>query len=144
MKNMNPQFGEKIRALRKARKLTLEEAGEKIGISPAQLSSYETGHRNISAMRLNEFANLYDVSTDYLLGRNENIQKNPVHDPADEAALIDFLQSIRKYGMDRFKVIVKVMEFIRKQFETLDRPDIPITTLAQTYKEITDKSKNSK
>jgi len=125
MKNMSPQFGARIRALRKARKLTLEETGEKIGISPAQLSSYETGHRNISAMRLNEFANLYDVSTDYLLGRNENIQKNPVHDPADEAALIDFLQSIKKYGLARFKAIVKIMETIHKQMESLDRPDIP-------------------
>ncbi len=125
MKNMSPQFGARIRALRKARKLTLEETGAKLGISPAQLSSSETGRRNMSAVRLNEFANLYDVSADYLLGRNEDIRKDPVHDPADEAALMDFLQSIKKYGLARFKAIVKIMETIHKQMESLDRPDIP-------------------
>ena len=46
--------------------------------------------------------------------------------------LKDFLQSIRKYSIDRFKVIVKVIEFLRKQQDSLDRPDILVATLAQT------------
>ena len=141
MAEMNPQFGERVRALRKARGLTMEEAGAKLGISQAQMSDYENNRRNISAMRLAEFARLFNVSTDYLLGINEGVQQNPVHDPEDEAVLANFLLSIKRYGLDRFKVIVKVIEFIRKQFESLDRPDIPVTTLAQTDSQKTKKQK---
>ena len=43
---------EKIRTWRKARKLSIEEAGELVGVSGVQWSRYETGKRRIPAENL--------------------------------------------------------------------------------------------
>lgn len=99
------------------------EAGAKLGISQAQMSDYENNRRNISAMRLADFARLYNVSTDYLLGMNEGVQQNPVHDPEDEATLAHFLSAIKQYSLENFKIIVKQVDEYRKLFDNLDKPD---------------------
>ncbi|KNY13115.1 hypothetical protein AKG11_31080 [Shinella sp. SUS2] len=43
---------EKIRTWRKARKLSIEEAGDLVGVSGVQWSRYETGKRRIPAENL--------------------------------------------------------------------------------------------
>ena len=119
MTAINPKFGERMKTLRKARGLTMGEAGAKLGISQAQISDYENNRRNISSMRLAEFARLYNVSTDYLLGMNEGEKLNPNHDPKDEAIFAHFLSEIKQYSLEKFKIIVKQMDEYRKLFEKL-------------------------
>ncbi|MER2008781.1 MAG: helix-turn-helix transcriptional regulator [Psychrobacillus sp.] len=54
-------------------KQTQEEVAKKLGISRARYSHYENGIREPDNELLQAIANLYEISVDSLLGRNENL-----------------------------------------------------------------------
>lgn len=62
---MNNNF----KACRISRHLSVSEVSQKIGISNQAIDSIEKGKNNPSTNTLLQFAELYEVSTDYLLGR---------------------------------------------------------------------------
>lgn len=63
-------FGQRIKALRKERKYTQEDVAKKLNISIAALSRYETGSFEPKSLELIvDLATLFNVSTDYLLGK---------------------------------------------------------------------------
>ena len=69
-------LGKRIKALRKELKLTQEDIAKKLNISVAALSRYETGAFEPKSLELIvELATLYNVSTDYLLGKSD--ARNP-------------------------------------------------------------------
>ena len=59
---------EKIRLLRSENKYTQKQLAELLDVSPSIVSGYETGERTPSLENLIALAQLYDCSTDYLLG----------------------------------------------------------------------------
>lgn len=66
-------FGKRLRNLRKNKKLTLRELGEKLNTSFSLLAMYERGERDPSVDKLELIADFFNVSTDYLLGRTNII-----------------------------------------------------------------------
>ncbi len=54
---------------------TLTTVAQKMNISHSAISLYENGHRSVDASLLNQFADLYNVSVDYLLGRSTSENK---------------------------------------------------------------------
>ena len=59
----------KIRQIRKEKGLSITELAEMIGISYQSLQRYEAGKRDPSIQVLIALANFFDVSVDYLVGR---------------------------------------------------------------------------
>ena len=70
-------LGERLRELRKNRSMTQEELGKIINVTKVSVSGYENGNRSPDTETLQKIADFFDVSTDYLLGRD---------DPRDELA----------------------------------------------------------
>lgn len=66
---MFPTF-EKVRELAKKQGLSLNQVEEKLGYSKNTL--YSLKRQKVSSERLQEIANYFNVSTDYLLGRTDN------------------------------------------------------------------------
>ena len=65
-------IGEKLKALRKERKLTLEDVSRSLDISRANINKYENGNiTNIPSDRIEQLAKFYDVSPAYLMGWEE-------------------------------------------------------------------------
>ncbi len=62
----------KFRTARQLKKLKVIEAAELLGISQPTLSAWETGNKVPSVEGLEKMANLYGVTTDFLLGRSES------------------------------------------------------------------------
>jgi len=62
---------ERLRGLRKARGLKQEEAAALCEISLMSFRRYETGTREPTATVLWKMADVFDVSTDYLIGRTD-------------------------------------------------------------------------
>ena len=60
---------EKLLALRKRYGYSQRQVAEKLGVSPAIISAYETGERTPSTENLLALSYLYNCETDYLLGR---------------------------------------------------------------------------
>lgn len=65
-------FGNRIKELRTEKQWTQEFVAEKLNISMGALSRYETGMYEPKSLDLvKDFAVLFDVSTDYLLGKSD-------------------------------------------------------------------------
>lgn len=58
-------IGNKLKTLRKGRKLTQQELSEKLGLSRATISNYEVGRRSPHLSELRRFADFYGVGLDY-------------------------------------------------------------------------------
>lgn len=58
-------IGNKLKTLRKGRKLTQQELSEKIGLSRATISNYEVGRRSPHLSELRRFAEFFGVGLDY-------------------------------------------------------------------------------
>ena len=71
-------FSEKLKALRKEQKITQEQLAKILGVERSSVKKYETG--TLPSMEiLTRIATYFDVSTDYLLGR-EDKKKSPEGD----------------------------------------------------------------
>ena len=88
-KSMFPTF-EKVRELARKKGLSLNQVEEKLGYSKNTL--YSLKRQKVSSERLQEIADYFNVSTDYLLGRTDNpaIAGNSlVNEPDDIDKIID-------------------------------------------------------
>lgn len=61
---------EKLKELRKSKKITQEQLAEKLDISRSKVSSWETNRRDMSITEAIELANIYEVSLDNLFEIN--------------------------------------------------------------------------
>ena len=59
----------RVKELRLENHLTQEELAEKVNTTKANISMIENGKRNLTASSLQIFADFFNVSTDYLLGK---------------------------------------------------------------------------
>ena len=64
-------FSERLKTLRKEKKLTQKELAEQIGISQKSYSHWETGKNEPSLENLIKLADLFEVSLDWLFGRDK-------------------------------------------------------------------------
>ncbi|ALA50964.1 transcriptional regulator [Shouchella clausii] len=62
---------ERLKTLRKERQLTQEQLGELINVTKVSISGYENGNRTPDTDTLRRLADVFGVSTDYLLGRSK-------------------------------------------------------------------------
>lgn len=64
---------ERIKALRERKGFTQDDLAERLGMNRANISNYERGIiTNIPADVLQKMADLFDTTTDYLLGRTDD------------------------------------------------------------------------
>lgn len=81
-------MGNRIRELRRARKMTMKQLGEELGVAESTISQYETGKRqpdNETLLRLGEF---FDVTVGYLLGAET--EKAPTQEGERKITADDF------------------------------------------------------
>ena len=66
---MNPyEFGQRITNERNNLSISQKDLADILGVSPSQISNYESGKRMPSYDILETMANYFHVTTDYLLG----------------------------------------------------------------------------
>jgi transcriptional regulator with XRE-family HTH domain len=103
---------DKMRMLRKEAGLTQKELGERLSLAEATVSHYELGLRSPDNEKLNDIADFFGCSVDYLLGRTtlRNAEKEFIAAcridglPADIPD--ELLRDVRKYA-----------EYLWKQYE---------------------------
>jgi transcriptional regulator with XRE-family HTH domain len=110
-------YGERLRALRKARKLTTQQVAEKLNIKQPSYSAYENEVNKPSFLRLKQFAELYNVSVDYIIGLTDN----PDRDSKPKPDLRDFQRYIqdeklhwngRPLEEEELEPILKLLEIV--------------------------------
>lgn len=63
---------ERLKSLRKSKRLTQDQLAEVLNIGIQSIKRYETGKQDASSTHLVLIADFFHVSTDYLLGRSNN------------------------------------------------------------------------
>jgi len=67
-------FSDRVKELRKARKMTQRQMADALGITERSYQRYEA-ENNPKNETLIKLADFFDVSTDYLLGRSDNSKR---------------------------------------------------------------------
>jgi len=66
------EIGQRLKELRKLKKMTLKEVGEYLSLTGVAVSCYEKGTRKTSPDVIQKLADLYEVSIDDLYGRQND------------------------------------------------------------------------
>lgn len=103
----------RLRALREEFGYLQKFVADKLGIKSNTLSGYENGTRTPDPSMLSNIADLYNVSTDYLLGRT-NV-RNGVELAAHRSD--DFLEDLPEEAV---KELETFKEFIRAKYRNKD------------------------
>ena len=75
-------LGYRLKKERERRKWSQKFVAEKIGITNTVLSNYERDYRDPDTTTLGKLADLYEISTDELLGRSNKLSKKEERDIA--------------------------------------------------------------
>ncbi len=65
------KMNKRLVSLRKEKGLSREELSIKLGVSYSTIAKYESGSREPDIEMIDKIANLFEVTTDYLLGRSD-------------------------------------------------------------------------
>lgn len=92
-------LGKHLKNEREKRGWSQKYVAEKIGITNTVLSNYERNYRDPDTNTLKKLADLYEVSTDYLLDRSNTPHHKTKEDDFDSLAEINRL--IKEYGIEQ-------------------------------------------
>ncbi len=88
-------IGERIKELRKRAKINQEELGAKLEVTGAAVGSYERGKREPSIESIKKMCEIFNVSSDYLLGMTDDLHA-PVR-YTDKQVELDTLLSVNEH-----------------------------------------------
>ena len=109
-------IGERLKDLRTAQKLTLEQLSAEVGISKSALGKYESDNgKDISPYSILVLADYYGVSCDYLMGRTET--KNHPNTALHELHLSDDALEVLKAGDFNHRLLSEMI--CHKDFQTM-------------------------
>ena len=96
-----PEIGDRIKRLRNQRELSQTELGQLLGVSKSVVSSYENSVHMPPYDVLIHIAQIFGVSTDYLLGvsGNKTIRVDGLTDAQVEALLV-IVQELKSASVD--------------------------------------------
>ena len=101
-------IGERLKDLRVAKKLTLEQLSAEVGISKSALGKYESDNgKDISPYSILVLADYYGVSCDYLMGRTET--KNHPNTALHELHLSDASIDVLKTGKFNHRLLSELI-----------------------------------
>lgn len=90
-------FGKRIRSLRKANNMTQEDLAKHFKCAKSTISQYENGINEPDIKTILRFADFFNVSVDYLLGRVEEAAKNYYNYFADPTILENLKVFLNKF-----------------------------------------------
>lgn len=95
---------------------TQDELAQKLGISKGSVAMWETNKRTPSTETLIRLADLFGVTTDYLLGRSENPTPDSVANaPQDASRTANLLSAFEQLDTDNQDIIIGEAKKLLKQ-----------------------------
>lgn len=101
-------LGSRMKLLREGKNMSQKELGEGIGVSDVMISMYEQNKKKPSLSTVIRIADFFDVSTDYLLCKdNQNNNDIPENITAVARDLMDLPEENKKLAIDMIKMMSK-------------------------------------
>lgn len=117
-------FPQRLKALRKDRKLSQETLAKEVGIDRTSISHYENSEENDERIprldTLEKIADFFDVTYDYLLGRTDEplVKEDQAVYKVTPAAAVEYPEDIRHFLMTLPDMLLQVPD---EERETLIR-----------------------
>lgn len=115
---MNTTLGEKIKYLRRQKKLSQKEFGKLFSLAESTIGMYERDERKPDYETLKSFADFFNVSTDYLLGRsikfNELVDYENVDELINNPELKRWYKDLPNSKEEDLEALKQMWEIIKK------------------------------
>ncbi|MBH0171061.1 helix-turn-helix domain-containing protein [Fictibacillus sp. 18YEL24] len=109
-------FGERLRELRKTKtNYTMKEFGKIFNLAESTISGYETGSRKPDMETIQKFADYFEVSIDYMIGRSEDKGKNEAK-PDNENLFYFDLEGLSEEDKKEIDKYIELLKLRAKQF----------------------------
>lgn len=104
------KFGERLLQLRIQSELRQKQLGETLGISENAIGMMERGNRGTTIEKLALLAEVFHVSTDYLLGITDDPSRR--EDPPEEALILyrSLKPEFQKYALEQMKQLAELQK----------------------------------
>lgn len=113
---MLPILSVRVKELRKERKWSQKELGEKVDVSESFISKVESGKKQPSREVTTKIAEVFNVTTDFLLGRSEEEKLNEMLDVKFRA----MKERLANLPESQREMIMKQAENLMAEFEKLN------------------------
>lgn len=110
----------RLKELRESRRFSLSDVAERLHIAKSTYAGYEYGRRSVPNELLKEIAEIYNVTTDYILGLSDGVSDwRSVDDVAANAP--DISEEMKKLGATVIKLNAELLErgMSREELESL-------------------------
>jgi len=114
-------ISKKLKELREEKGYLQKFVADKIGVRSNTLSGYENGTRSPDPEMILKLAELYDVSTDYLLGRTSN-RNSKTEDDIDEE-LKELLSEMNVWYKNEPEDKELKLHMLRKMIQSFEESD---------------------
>ena len=116
-------FSEIAKSLRVEQGLTQKQLSEKLNIGQSTIVGYEKGAREPIPKSLNAYADFFGISTDYLLGREDDLGIVISHTTKNDTSLISsqekkFLSLFKKLGpFEQETIMIQLEALVNKKIK---------------------------
>lgn len=105
---------ENLKSLRESRKITQSQLGEYLGAKKSAISLWESGKRQPDQETLVRIATYFDVTVDYLLGREEQSSVPQEKAPADDPLTEQIMAKARLMTEEELRQLLRIMDAVKK------------------------------
>lgn len=113
--------GERLKFVRKAKKVTIEKMAQKLGVSTKTVQNYESGYTPPDYNALCEYVKLGNTSPNYLFGygKKENAV-NQLEDLEKDLDKVEILNKIDVLSKEEVGLLVTILRFMEKNCRFFD------------------------
>lgn len=115
MSNIN-NLGNRLKELRKENKYTQEDVAKKLGLTKSAYGYYEQEKTVPDAHTLSKLSNIFDVTTDYILGRTNNPKLTKKDEKSIQRDLKQIIDDLKNHS-----VIYNGIELDNEDIELLEQ-----------------------
>lgn len=114
----NEILSKRIKSLRENKGWFQKDVAEKLNVKSNTLSGYENGTRSPDPDMLSKIADLYGVSVDYLLGRDEFVdskeyQKRKIVEEYSDADLM--FEDLESLTLEQYKEVRSFIKYVKSK-----------------------------
>lgn len=112
---MNEKLPKRLKELREDKGYLQKYVADKIGVKSNTLSGYENGTRSPDPEMIVKLAELYNVTTDYLLGKSDDPNKT------EEEELEEFIDNVRVWYKEEPKTKEEKLKLMKDMFDIIKK-----------------------
>ncbi|WP_407969040.1 helix-turn-helix domain-containing protein [Bacillus altitudinis] len=108
-------LSKRIKSVRKEKGLTQKELAKRLKTTKGTISNYENGHSTPSNFMLKDLADVLNTTTDFLLGRTENISSEQVEYDLNDPELQTAFKDVSGFSEDARQETINFINYIKQK-----------------------------